>query len=331
MKLTQHISSNYVAAANALRPQNARRRIVAYVESYDDVLFWRLILSRFENGSRYFEVMLPTRSNEERKCIGRGKKSAIQCLMANTGSDMIACVDADYDYLMQGTTESSRMMLNNPYVFHTYAYSIENLQCYAPSLHNTCVMATLNDHSIFDFNTFMVQYSEAVWPLFTWSVALYRENNMGAMSILDMDKVIYPGKLKAENAFGALSCVRAKVQKRVTALRRAYPDTAKRVPRLREELKSMGIQPADTYLYIHGHSLFDKVVLPLMMNVCSTLVREREQEIHQQALHHTQMSNELSCYINSRQDVTQMLKKSTGYMMSPVLDNIVNQLRVLFI
>ncbi len=37
----------------------------------------------------------------------------------NIGENMIACVDADYDYLLQGTTPLSDEVNNNPYVFHT--------------------------------------------------------------------------------------------------------------------------------------------------------------------------------------------------------------------
>ena len=58
-----------MTAANKLASKKARRRIVAYVESYDDVFFWRTVLGRFEDDTRYFEVMLPTRDKLE-----RGKK-----------------------------------------------------------------------------------------------------------------------------------------------------------------------------------------------------------------------------------------------------------------
>ena len=34
----------------------------------------------------------------------------------NIGENMIACVDADYDYLLQGTTPLSDEVINNPYV-----------------------------------------------------------------------------------------------------------------------------------------------------------------------------------------------------------------------
>ena len=40
---------------------------MAYVESYDDVFFWRTVLGRFEDDTRYFEVMLPTRDKLERE------------------------------------------------------------------------------------------------------------------------------------------------------------------------------------------------------------------------------------------------------------------------
>ena len=59
-RLTGNISSQYLEAANRLKSKNARRKIVAYVESYDDILFWRTVLSGFEDETRYFEVMLPS-------------------------------------------------------------------------------------------------------------------------------------------------------------------------------------------------------------------------------------------------------------------------------
>ena len=61
-----------VEAANALTSKKARHRIVAYVESYDDIYFWRTVLSEFENDKRYFEVMLPSKIN-----LTRGKKSVL--------------------------------------------------------------------------------------------------------------------------------------------------------------------------------------------------------------------------------------------------------------
>ena len=48
----ENISSEYFTAANKLKSKKARRKIVAYVESYDDVLFWRTLLDNYEDDTR---------------------------------------------------------------------------------------------------------------------------------------------------------------------------------------------------------------------------------------------------------------------------------------
>lgn len=328
--LTSHINSRYMTAANALQSQNSRRRIIAYVESYDDVLFWRTVLNQFETSKRYFEIMLPTQSDGNRRSLARGKKSALKNIIRGAGKDMIACVDADYDYLMQGMTPNSADMLSMPYVFHTFAYAIENLQCYAQGLHNVCVMVTLNDHRVFDFEAFMQAYSEAIYPLFVWSVWFYRTGRYDIMTISDMDCIISIGRFSMENADNIISRVRGKVKQKVNQLRSSYPDIPKQLPPLRDELTRLGITPQNTYLYIHGHHLFEKIVLPMMSYVCEYLRREKEAEIRHQSIHRTQMNNELSCYNNSLEDISSMLKKGTGYMMSDVFRNITEKLHSAF-
>ena len=53
-RLSDNLNSNYIGAATKLRAQGARRRIVAYVESFDDIFFWRNVLGRFEDKHIYF-------------------------------------------------------------------------------------------------------------------------------------------------------------------------------------------------------------------------------------------------------------------------------------
>lgn len=331
MKLTQHITSRYMTAANALQSQSARRRIIAYVESYDDVLFWRTVLRQFETPQRYFEIMLPTQRSNGKGVLARGKKSAIHTLMRNTGKDMIACVDADYDYLMQGWTQSSRDVLDTPYVFHTYAYAIENLQCYAESLYDTTVMVTLNDHRVFNFAEYMKAFSIAAWPLLVWSVWLYRHGMFDIMSIQDMDRVLTPGKTTMENADATIIRTREKVRHKINWLSQEVPAAVRELPALRDELQQLGVNAENCYLFIHGHHLFEKVVLPIVSNVCDFLRKEREQEIHRLSIHRTQMSNELSCYANSIEDITAMLKKNTLYTQSEPFRRITEQLRQSFL
>ncbi len=311
-RLTQNLSSAYFEAMNKLGSKSARRRIVAYVESYDDVLFWRTVLSRFEDDTRYFEVMLPSH-----KTLERGKKSVLMNIISNgVGENMIACVDADYDYLISGATPTSKMVISNPYVLHTYVYAIENYQCYAPSLHNVCVMVTLNDHRIFDFDEYMRQFSEVLFPLFVWSIWHYRRSIYGEFTITDFNRIAELGGFSLKNPEASIENLRRKVRNKVNYLQHRHPDAKDSWLRLKRELVAMGVTPQTTYLYMQGHHLFNKIVLPIVTRVCSRLVQEREDEIRRQAVHDTQRRNELSCYTNSIQDISQMLKKNTGYMES---------------
>ena len=313
IRLKDNLNSKYFEAANSLTSKNARRRIVAYVESYDDIYFWRTVLSEFEDDKRFFEVMLPSKGN-----LTRGKKSVLMNFLEGEplGRDMIACVDADYDYLIQGRTHQSRKVLESPYVFHTYVYAIENFQCYAPSLHNVCVSVTLNDHRIFDFRAYFAQFSEALFPLFVWSIMFYRNGNYPKFSITDLNRIADPGGFNVYNPEPSLANIRRKVRTKINDLQRLFPNAKEEYIATKESLKALGVTPQTTYLYIQGHHLFDTVVSPMLSKVCNLLRQERQNEIYHASAHKTQKRNEMSCYENSLQDIKVMLKKNTGYMSS---------------
>ena len=312
-RLKDSINSSYFEAANALTSKKARHRIVAYVESYDDIYFWRTVLSEFENDKRYFEVMLPSKVN-----LTRGKKSVLMNFLEGEplGKDMIACVDADYDYLMQGRTAQSRKILESPYVFHTYVYAIENYQCYAPSLHNVCVSVTLNDHRIFDFSEYFRQFSEAIFPLLVWSIMLYRNGQYPKFTISELSRIADPGGFNVQNPEPSIANVKRKVRTKVNDLQRHFPDAKEEYLKTKDDIRRLGVTPQTTYLYIQGHHLFDAVVSPILSKVCNLLRQERQNEISHAWAHKMQKRNEMSCYENSLQDIKAMLKKNTGYMAS---------------
>lgn len=295
-----------------MKGRHARRRIVAYVESYDDVYFWRTVLGPFENEERYFEVMLPSKQN-----LTRGKKSVLMNFVeGQTGPDMIACVDADYDYLLQGATLTSQKILNSPYVFHTYVYAIENFQCYAPSLHDVCVAVTLNDHRIFDFRDFFQRFSTAIFPLFVWSVWAYRTGHHGRFSMTDFNRICDPGGFTVQDPEKSILNVQHKAYNKVRELQRIFPGNKEAYLKLKDELLLLGVKPEETYLYVQGHHLFDTVVAPILTKVCNMLRQERQNEIYNSKAHRTQKRNEMSCYENSLQDIKAMLKKNTGYAIA---------------
>ncbi len=320
-ELGKYVNSAYLSAANKLNGKNSCRRVVAYVESYDDVFFWRSILSQMETPDIKFQVMLPTRGRR----LGRGKKAALMAAFKDKiGPDMIACVDADYDYLKQGSDAMSETVCHNRYVFHTYAYAIENLQCWAPALREVCVMTTLNDSpDIMDFEDFLKSYSKTIYPLFVWSVLGERRPELCCFRIPDILAVIKTGTVVKYHTQDTLRRVGDRVAKKLDQL---YKSTSEYVhseyDKLSKELDNLGIRPEDTYLYIQGHHLFDQTVVPMLTAECNFLIAQREKEIRTQSKHHIQSANEISSYEHSLETVSSMLKKNIFYLHSPQVQRI---------
>ena len=327
-RLNKYVTSNYVSAMQRLRGQSKRRKVVAYVESYDDIYFWRTLLSELETSQMYFEVMLPSRST-----LQKGKKTALlEGLAKGLGRDMIVCVDADYDYLLQGCTRSSQEVCSNSYVFHTYTYAIENYQCYAPSLHSVCVMATLNDdHSLIDFEAFMEEYSRIIHPLFVWNVWAYRYGRFKEFSMADFATVVTPGSIDIFNPSTALGRLQHKVNVTISRLQQKFPEGKETYKPFMDRLAALGLTPETTYLYMRGHDLVDKVVAPLLDNVCNILRRRRQREIKSLAVHSTQRQNELAGYQHSSAEPLEMLRKHSDYRRCELYKQVQQDIRELIV
>lgn len=297
-------------AANKLRPKSKKRKIVAYVESYDDIFFWRDVLSEFEDESTEFEVMLPSKTN-----LNRGKKTAMMNKLGeNLGNWMIACVDADLDYLLQGHTPNSMKMLENPYVIHTYVYAIENLQCYAPSLHNVCVMSTLNDRNIFNFEGYLKMYSEVIYELFVWLIWMHRKGRFSEFPLSNFNNIVTIDQLNIYKPAEALEKVRKNTNRKVAWLQHNVTDAKGKLSPLKAELATLGLRPDNTYLFIQGHHLMENVVDSALEPVCTILRREREKEIKRLSGSNTkQMDNELACYSHSQCQPNMMIRRNTQF------------------
>ncbi len=319
-RLTENLSSLYIGAANKLKPKRARRKIVAYVESYEDISFWRALLSEYEDNTRYFEVMLPSQTS-----LAKGKKTVLMNQLGKQlGENMIACVDSDYDYLLQGCTNTSRYMLENPYVIQTYAYAIENYHCYAEGLHDVCVMATLNDHKVIDFPAFMKLYSQIAYPLFIWSIWFYRRHNLSEFSLLDFCSYVKLEHVNTVHPEKSLEIMAKKVNRKLRDLEHRHSKAKPEIEAMKKELRGLGVHPENTYMFIQGHHIMDNVVMRLLIPVCTILRREREQQIHDLALHSMQLQNELTSYQRSQINVELVIHRNTNYTSSPLYQMIRN-------
>ncbi|NDW13684.1 DUF4435 domain-containing protein [Bacteroides sp. 214] len=309
-RLQDNITSKYFDAAQKLYSRKARRKIIAYVESYEDVAFWRSLFATFETDECYFQVMLPSKQS-----LSKGKKMVLLNTLdtENLGKSLVACVDSDFDFLLQDTTNTSRKINRNKYIFQTYAYAIENYQCYAESLHGVCVQATLNDKYLIDIQKFITRYSQTVYPLFLWMVWFYRKHDTYSFPLYDFNKWTHLKGFRLNKPYESLDDVQRRVLTKVTELEKKYPDDAAKVIELGKELIDLGVTPDTTYLYIQGHHLKDNVVMKILIPICTVLRRQREEEIKRLAGHQEQYHNELTSYQNSQMRLDAVLKKNDNY------------------
>ena len=308
--LRDNLTSSYFNAAHKLYPKKARRRIIAYVESYDDIPFWRSLFEEFENDEYYFQVMLPSSTS-----LAKGKKMVLMNTLntAELGKSLIACVDSDYDFLLQGATATSRKINGNKYIFQTYTYAIENHHCYAESLHEVCVQSTLNDRPLIDFPAFMKRYSQIAYPLFLWNIWFYRQHDTYTFPMSDFNSYVRLQEVSLRHPERCLEAMQRVVANKLSEMRTRFPKLVDPINAMGTELKQLGLLPDTAYLYIQGHHIMDNVVMKVLIPVCTVLRREREQEIKKLAEHDEQFRNELTCYQNSQVNVEVMLKKNSAY------------------
>ncbi len=312
-RLTEYLNSNFIEAANSLRPKRAAQRIIAYVESYDDISFWRSVFNEYESDKVHFEIMLPARTK-----LTKGKKQAMMNLLGKAyGRNMIACVDSDYDYLLQGATSTSQQMLENKYILHTYAYSIENFRCFADSLKQVCVLCTQNDSNIIDFKEFFKLYSRICYPLFVWNILLYRQRDTKTMSMLHFCEIVRLSSFTVNNPVYSLQQLSNRVKHNIKMLEKQFPALIEEHKKLEQEFTTLGIHPDETYFYIQGHHIMNGVTMRILQPVCRHLRSKREEEIERFAYHRQQYNNELASYRHSQCDVATMLSKNTDYKDAP--------------
>ena len=312
-RLTEYLNSNFIEAANSLRPKRAAQRIIAYVESYDDISFWRSVFNEYESDKVHFEIMLPARTK-----LTKGKKQAMMNLLGKAyGRNMIACVDSDYDYLLQGATSTSQQMLENKYILHTYAYSIENFRCFADSLKQVCVLCTQNDSNIIDFKEFFKLYSRICYPLFVWNILLYRQRDTKTMSMLHFCEIVRLSSFTVNNPVYSLQQLSNRVKHNIKMLEKQFPTLIEEHNKLEQEFTALGIHPDETYFYIQGHHIMNGVTMRILQPVCRHLRNKREEEIERFAYHRQQYNNELASYRHSQCDVATMLSKNTDYKDAP--------------
>ena len=298
---------------SALPIDDGRRRVRVFVEGYEDVAFWRGIFDHFPNPYLRFEISVPTR-----KDLPKGKKVLLS-MAEEANEEMLLCMDSDFDYLFDNEDEVSRQIVESPFMFHTYTYATENYLCYAPSLHNVCVKAVKNDTYIFDFEQFMADYSRAIYPLFLWYVYSASRKTENVLPLLDFKAAVRIGYIDLErNGENTIAWLQRNIERKTSSLVEENPEMAAEIPAFAERIRKKGVEPELTYLFMHGHTLMDNVVLPILSGVCEKLRQISLSKIICSSKEGVALKNEMSNYTNTLRSIRDVLLDNENYTSSPL-------------
>jgi hypothetical protein len=261
-----------------------------------------------------FEVKPATRAQKS----NHGKSQALKRANQATKNFIIA-IDSDYDYLLQNATTTSEKINTHEFIFQTYAYAIENLRCYAPYLNTLCVKATNNDSELLDLDELMQAYSEMIAPLFLWSVWLTKQGKASAhFSIKDFCKIIAIAPKTTEEAFddfykNRFTDLQDKVNEKYKDLQKQFPEYVEKLPDFAENLKLLGWNANETYLFAKGHTILPEVVRHFINPLCEKLQTARIAEIASKRISDTEKAQDKRHYEKSLHDVTLLLNVNTEF------------------
>lgn len=293
--------------------KKASKPILVYVESYEDVAFWHTILSKHNSSSYRFEIYPASQDS-----ITKGKNEALkrseELLNMSLGDFLIICIDSDYDYLLQNTTQQSSKINQSDYILQTYSYATENLRCYAASLDEVCVKSSNRVNNKLDFSQLLETYSKIIYNAFAWSVCLVK--NIPYFNIKPFNQAIsFSGQngvqIDLNNIQSRLVTIEQQVKNLINDWQKEYLDLEEKVIQYQATLNDLGVKPDNTYLFVRGHTLQDDFLIYFLKSVCNTLSKEEIDRIKQ--IGGKNIGDSIKQYNNSTKNVENTLQLNTSF------------------
>ena len=276
--ISTYIDDRYIKTAGLFRSPRAKPYLYVYVESEEDVLFWRVFWDRYE--TYYYIIISPVQipnRTDDTECAICGKDYSISLAMKGQltlNSSSFICVDADYDWFIDDYHAYTEFLRNNKFIITTYWYSIENIQCHPINLHRYFFDLTFASECKYDFKKVMGNASELYSELFLIClVSLSKKDNQyklvhGDDSFAnDLKNIKYNN---SEVVQETIDFVHEK-EKRLQPYKR---ENIALYSEIRDKLTARGFTPDNYYLIMQGHAIAEGVVRHLFGDICKMMHTE---------------------------------------------------------
>ena len=200
--------------------------------------------------------------------------------------------------ILDGHTLVSTTINQNLYIFQTYAYSIENLQCYKESLQGVCVRATKNSKKKVNLSKLLKLYSNIIYPLLLWSLHFASKEDTTTFKITDFSKIVKILTIVDidTQCEAAILDVQQGVKAKIVELERDHSSDIQQVEILSQQLRPLDLNEDTAYLFMNGHTLFNNVVLMILKTLCDKLRKEKIHEIRTKAKDAEELENQTNHY-----------------------------------
>ena len=255
--MSKNISNSYTPRDELLlypESKRGKRPLIIHVEDWLDIIFWRKILAPYEEKVEFQFKSIHSKWNEEKQREASASGVSMIMSLIQEGklflsSDEIACVDADYNLLLN--EKYSQLVQKNPFIFTTQWYSIENIICHPRNLKIRTINLLQGNNCGIDFQKWLEEKASYYAPLFLLHLT-YRQ--CGQAGDYSKDKLKADIE-KIENNIGSVEKTLAKHEEFVSLMSDA-------VEALKDDLKSKGYEPKDYYKIMQGHMLVHQIVEP---------------------------------------------------------------------
>lgn len=282
-------------------------RISVEVEDTEDMAFWSDLLHSVRPDKEYHFIPFHTviTSTEEKTIKG---KSRIMKMSTQLNAYHIGCIDADYDWLLSDSSVYGNEILNNPYLLHTYAYSIENLLCEPRTFHNLCMIVTQEQPNT-DFESCLYNISTILYPLLIWSLFLISKGE-DELSSTKWKKILTSDFSKVQDPFNE---IRNRVSCRLIEIEKKYEDYIAEKENFERQLNQQkGLSPVNAYLYIYGHAFFEHVLRYVLKPVADKLQKKHIERLRDET-NEAEPGIKISQYISSCLLLNQELYRNYMY------------------
>lgn len=282
---------------------------VVRVEGEEDKAFWE---AAFKAAVPQHKIRIFAESNYP--TVGSTGKSNVLDFKSFADKELLLCVDADYDYLLQ-----SKAFLSTPYIFHTYAFSIENFFCNPAALQAIYLAAGGKVDTVLDFVDFIKTYSRIIHPLFLLSIVSEKEND-GVFGLKKCGSAVCPPfDLMAEMPVEDwLEKMGQRIAEQVSEIEPKLnnPNSKK----WEKQLSDLGATPENTCWFVRGHNWMEFMEQFVALSVfrSNQVADARKNRIAE---------DELALFTETVEKVKSLLRSHSHYADGPFFEKILDDIR----